>query len=135
MASQEQMITSRCLSAATILTFRQVVGVGPRPLDMDVLLLCMKFLQYPNALLIVVFFKASLCLRHRDAWTSHEVHWLTSGRRSYCRGPPYQDVTLAFDQWLVGIEASQGASRLLRLRNKSYCSRERGCGRDSVDRF
>ena len=68
-----------------------------------VLLLCMKFLQYPNVLLTVVFFEASLCLRHRDAWASHEVRWLTSGRRSYCRGPPYQDVTLAFDNGLSGL--------------------------------
>ena len=64
----------------------------------------MKGLQFANALLIIVFLNASLCLRHRDAWGSHEVRWLTSSRRSYCRGPPYQDVTLAFDNGLLGLK-------------------------------
>ena len=33
-----------------------------------------------------------------------QVRWLKSGRRSLCRGPPYQDVTPAFENGLVGLE-------------------------------
>ena len=33
-----------------------------------------------------------------------QVRWLKSGRRSLCRGPPYQDVTPAFANGLIGLE-------------------------------
>ena len=31
-----------------------------------------------------------------------QVRWLKSGKVTYCRGPPFQDVTLAYDNGLLG---------------------------------